>query len=384
MRLPERSGRLLPLEALRGMAAMLVVMHHFFLGYMPALLMFTPPSGLRGLLPDSGTPLFVFVNGKAMVIIFFVLSGYVLALKGLRPNPGRVLADAAIKRWFRFAPVVLLALLFSYSLFALHLYRYDDAGVLNGSLWLHNFGDQPQNYVPHFSAILYEALAGCFLSGESRFDPVLWTMQIEFFGSMIVFMLASLLPQARRGWLWLALALMAVLLYNEGQYFIPFLLGVLGAGFPLAQLRLNRIAAFLLVGIGMYFCGYYHPQGWYGWLSFATLPELKLRILLYTLGGFLLLLAFTTQNAVSRRFQGRASQVLGILSFPLYLLHAPILTSFCAWAFVVAGGGNAGLTAALLTFALVATPLVWGLAKFDVCWLKVLSRWHPAGKNTPA
>ena len=70
------------LRHLRGCAAVLVVLCHFTLAFMPQYIGLTPDVDVtRDLI---GSPVFVFLNGTAMVVIFFVLSGYVLAQKGLR------------------------------------------------------------------------------------------------------------------------------------------------------------------------------------------------------------------------------------------------------------------------------------------------------------
>jgi len=379
---PEQPGKILPLEALRGMAAMGVVFHHFTLAFLPGLVNFTPPTGEEGAL--IGSPLFLFVNGKAMVIIFFVLSGYVLSLKGLRPDAGRALADAAVKRWFRFVPVICLSLLCSYALFALGLYRYDDVFAINGARMFDHYAGFPQGYKPGFSAVLYDGVFGSLFLGQDRFNTVLWSMQIEFFGSFMVFALALLLAPARRLWFGVALSLAGILLFKEGMWFFPFLVGVLGVALHLHRRMLGKGVALAALIVALYLCGYYRPVGWYAWLAFFPLPELTLRILVTAIGGGLLLIVFATHNPVSKRFSGPISRVLGKGSFSLYLLHTLVLASFSAWAYVRAGGAVPGVLAAAAAFLITAPPLVLALAVFDGVWLRRLARWHPAGGKMQA
>src|SRR5579872_1264225 len=136
-----------------------------------------------------------------MVVIFFVLSGYVLSMKGLRPNPKFVLLWAACKRWFRLVLPICLSLLVSYMLFRLHLFHTDEVTALNGSVWFQRknaMSGLPKNYDPHFKSFLLEGLTGALLLGEHRFSSNLWTMKVEFLGSMLVFYLATfLVPQKR-------------------------------------------------------------------------------------------------------------------------------------------------------------------------------------------
>ncbi|MBV9654315.1 MAG: acyltransferase [Acetobacteraceae bacterium] len=78
------------LDALRGIAAFAVVTHHAVLaGLLPV-----PPGAWTTL--SRYTPLHLFVNGRASVILFFVLSGFVLtmSLEGERPG---------LDGWLRFA-----------------------------------------------------------------------------------------------------------------------------------------------------------------------------------------------------------------------------------------------------------------------------------------
>ena len=375
----DASARLLPLEALRGLAAIGVVLHHFAFAFLPHYLMFTPPSGFTGAL--KGSPLFVLANGKAMVVIFFVLSGYVLSLKGLRPEPGRLLAEAALKRWFRFAPLILLSLLCAYALFHLGLYRYEDVYDLTGNPWLHDYAGLPQTFRPTLADIFYDGLWGSPIHGDDRFNVVLWTMQIEFFGSMIVFALAALLAPTRRWWLWVALPLVAALLAQQSMWFVPFVLGVLGVALRLEQRRLSFATALSLLLFAFYLCGYYYPVGIYAGLADVALDPLTVRLSLFSLGGFLLLVVFTTANPISSRFTGRVSWLLGRISFALYLLHTLAIASFGCWAYVLAGGGANGVASAALACAAVLTPSVWALARFDGWWLRTLSRWHFIGKK---
>jgi peptidoglycan/LPS O-acetylase OafA/YrhL len=64
--------KLIELEALRGLAAVVVLFHHFMLGFTPRLHGMLYPEQPYSLF---GTPAFAFVNGSAAVIVFFVLSG---------------------------------------------------------------------------------------------------------------------------------------------------------------------------------------------------------------------------------------------------------------------------------------------------------------------
>ena len=81
------------LDALRGIASLMVLTHHCVLaGLVPV-----PPGFWTGL--SRYTPLHLFVSGRPPVILFFVLSGFVLAISLNRPGTGY--AAFAVRRLCR-------------------------------------------------------------------------------------------------------------------------------------------------------------------------------------------------------------------------------------------------------------------------------------------
>ena len=54
-----------------------VIIHHFILGFIPHLLNIVPAQegGFRLVGPWVGSPLLALLNGKAMLMVFFILSG---------------------------------------------------------------------------------------------------------------------------------------------------------------------------------------------------------------------------------------------------------------------------------------------------------------------
>lgn len=88
-RSPERPGRLLELDALRGIAAILVVVFHFTAAYGNEI-------GWT-----STQPLFRFTSGQAGVALFFVISGFVIAMTLER---SRTALDFIASRFARLYP----------------------------------------------------------------------------------------------------------------------------------------------------------------------------------------------------------------------------------------------------------------------------------------
>jgi peptidoglycan/LPS O-acetylase OafA/YrhL len=111
-------GRLDYLDSIRGIAALVVVLHHCWLGTAPAS--FSSHNSLASITLASVTSILLyglnrfFASGRSAVIIFFVLSGFVLACSLLARRTPYV--SYAVKRVFRIYPAFLFVILTSYCL----------------------------------------------------------------------------------------------------------------------------------------------------------------------------------------------------------------------------------------------------------------------------
>ena len=383
------TGRLVPLEALRGIAALVLVVYHYLLGFDV-----TRVGILAGTLGERSwvdTPLFALINGHAAVVCFFVLSGYVLAMPGLERGSRLEVARAAAKRWLRLAGPVLVSTLLSWLLFATGLYYYQQAARLTGSRWLDTFGFA--NRAEDGGASLLEALAqgtyASFLDGRIDLNTVLWTMRYEFIGSFVAFGLAAVLMGVTRRRS--ALALLGVALVTahfQMPYMACFVVGVGLHYLDLGRVRLAWPPVAAVLVASAYLFGYFNPRGWY--LPLVLLDGLgaSLRIYVHTIAAIGLIIVFASRNAVSERFSGPLSSWLGRISFPLYLVHVLVFASASSWLYVRladAGVPALGLVVFVASLAVLA-PLTAAVTLFEQWWLKVVRRvgeWLVPGEPSP-
>src|ERR1700730_17551481 len=96
-------SKLIELEVLRGIAAMIVLFHHFLLVVAPRLHGRNFPDDPIALVR---TPLFALANGTAAVAVFFVLSGFVLTFRAMEKRNWTQLLVGVLKRWPRLVPLV--------------------------------------------------------------------------------------------------------------------------------------------------------------------------------------------------------------------------------------------------------------------------------------
>ena len=152
---------------------------------------------------------------------------------------------------------------------------------------------------------------------------------------------------------------------------IPFVAGfALAALLPRQGFRVPAPIGAVATALALLACGYtegalgfYAPLTaiWPTWLPIPFLYAAAAALLIATAEGW------SGMRSLLSRPWGRAC---GELSFPFYLVHAPVLCSVGAYVFLVTHSGPAAIAAALVVSLAVATALAgfsrWWLARLNV------------------
>jgi peptidoglycan/LPS O-acetylase OafA/YrhL len=298
--------RIIALDALRVIAAFIVLAQHFRLVFELHW-----PEWLRKGVFDS----------KAAVMLFFVLSGYVLALSlGGKVPSFTAYVKFGVRRVMRLYPVYWAALLLAF--FVLWSVQQHGAGQVTGlpAWFLDGTGLQLKQW------FLQSTLVAPGMKSDFSL-PTVWTLMTEAKVSMIFPLLAWLILRSRG---WIAFAFVAALVLGSdwldkhvvgtAAFLGMFALGTLLCRVPSTfWSKLNHAiwGLLLLLGLALYAAiswRYVMPSIWLGY---------------YLCGlGSLILIAGTIHWSLMRSALTKLQHLLRVdLSYSIYILHYPVLVA---------------------------------------------------------
>jgi peptidoglycan/LPS O-acetylase OafA/YrhL len=396
--LPKGDERRIPyLDTLRGVASIQVLLSHSMLAFFIGPAFASPSSGtLLGYLAAS--PLFFFIDGASAVCIFFVLSGYVLtpAFAHSRATNGAIIGS----RFIRLGIPAIAGCGFSAVLFQFFGHYNEIAGPIAKSWWL------SENWRPAADLwFLKDAVVNGIIVGfqnssilqwfgfpASSLSPMadsyvtpLWTLSIEFYGSILVLFLVR-----TRSWTLLILA--GVILSRT--YLLCFIVGHTAARFDLGGNKrlVSWPTAAAACAIGMIVCLYSHfrnpgPIAMFCARSVQLLPPCPLgkpEYLMRVYGASLLTIGIM-QCAPMRTFLAHKwLRTLGRLSFPIYLTHWPIIFGVASFSLVMVAPWTGALPARLLAVVVGIAVTIFAATHFvrvDDLALRVSRAWRRKGSS---
>lgn len=263
------------LDGLRGLAALSVAIGHSasFSGGTGIALRMTPSTVKDGSWTDViFRALHIVFHADAAVVVFFVLSGLVLA-RSLRNQPETNALSFTIRRIFRLFPVSIAA------------------AIITGAL---------------LPTATWEQIVGAALLYDTKLNAVLWSLQIEVAGSALIFALWF----ARRINVLLFIVLCAATFAMARYYprpvfvFMPaFVLGSVIDDLPKFKWRAALLPLSILsLMTADFFLGVTFTTRW-----------------LQIFGSFGLVAYFAQNSSILTR--NPVSHFLGLVSYPFYLLH---------------------------------------------------------------
>ncbi|MDA5520848.1 acyltransferase family protein [Yersinia kristensenii] len=355
------NNKLGSVEGIRGIACLMVFLSHLSSTFAPSM--------HTGNISNARTPIdiwlhsspFAFIySGAAAVGIFFVLSGFILSHVILEKNNiAQNSTGMVIKRYFRLMPPALLSCILAFMIFKF-------IPVDNSALgdWARNYGIK----TPSIIDAIYSGTIGAFFSGRAGYNWSLWTMKIEFFGSMVVFLLCFILPNVKYKKS-LVIITMVIPFFMEIKksdeiYYASFLSGVI---IYLLNIKLDRKTALTLLFIGLFLCGYHSNGLFYQWIDRNVSLSVYNRpidnyILFNNIGGFIFVFSILKSDILSKIFANKKLNTMGALSFSVYILHQPIMYVTCPYIFNFSYSTGASYSVSALVASLFTLLIVYALS----------------------
>ncbi|MBR0801650.1 acyltransferase [Bradyrhizobium jicamae] len=366
------ASRMSYLDGLRGVAALNVALSHFVMAFDFAIYTGRPEhaQGTWETAFSAAPFLFIAAGGNYAVCIFLALSGFVLAKSFFKGDLSAL--ALVVKRTLRLGLPVLVASLFGWIVLSSGLAFNQEAAAITRSTWLaKQFTQQPG-----FADALLQAwnsLLG-IPTRENSYNSVLWTMPIEYLGSLLLIgMFATRLPANRPRLA--ALIMIAFGLVFARAYVSIVLFGaalyLLDAPSFTARLRWRPAILVLILFLGTVPLSVVRTPVWDVMLAITdpipfvpiVAPGLTMQAdasMWHAISAVMLVALITGWPAAQRLLASRAGQYLGRLSFPLYLAHIPVLFSVACSVFLVghAAGLSYGTATAISLIAYVPSFLI--------------------------
>lgn len=387
-----KERRIAYLDTLRGLASVQVLLSHSMLAFFIGPAFASPTSGtVLGYIAAS--PLFFLFDGASAVCIFFVLSGYVLTpiFAHSRATNGAIVGS----RFLRLGIPAIAGCAFSAILFQVFGHYNEAAGPLAKSWWLAD-GWRPSADLWFLKDALVNGIvlgfkdssivqwfgfpAASLASMADSYVTPLWTLSIEFYGSILVLLLAR-----SRSW---ALLILAAIILSR-TYLICFLVGYVAARFELGGRRLliPWPAAATAAAAGMAVCLISHfwtPDSLVAICARSTrflppCPLAKPEYLMRVYGASLLTVGIMQCVPVRTFLAHERLHALGRLSFPIYLTHWPIIFGLGSFSLVLLAPWAGALPARLAAMIIGIVATIFAARYFervDQLALRVSRAWR--------
>lgn len=325
------------LDSLRGIAAVIVVFSHYVAAFYPYTI-YGLQGNYRQRVPWEDIffypPFGVLVAGHFAVSLFFILSGYVLSYRFLGESR-RIegLLAAACKRPIRLGGMVLFTVMAGYGLWDAGLFYHKEIAGLSGSVpWFSQYWEGGAD----FRKLIRDVGVSLF-AGGSTYNPPLWSIKVELYGSFLVYFFAAVWGDSRHR----LLILFFLLFLFHRSFYAGFILGMMATDIvknhPLVISRIsNRYVSIALFAIFGYFSSYpycadadFIQQTWY------ALPVPKWVGRGFPLiGAFAMFVLVVTNCRAQQYLTHRIWLFFGRISYSVYAVHFLVLGSVSSFLFL--------------------------------------------------
>lgn len=359
------------LDALRGVAALIVVVVHFFCVFFPYTVFGVQGEYLQHRAWEKlfyYPPLSLLLSGYSAVCLFFVLSGYVLSYRflGEQGVKSQIVA-ALVKRPVRLGGVVLFTVLLGAGIWALGINNNGAVSELTSSKPY--FANEWQGPFSFSSASRH--IFGHLFSTARLYNNPLWTIETELNGSILIFTFLFLCGASKFRLLYMAL----LVIYFKNNEYQDFIFGMAAADIAKHNIvptspKFRKVAFYGLIIPALYFFSYPNftdpktlSTTWHGLLpkfdffggsGYGGYPAI---------GAFLVFVVVGISQRLQVILQNRIFVYIGTISYSIYAVHFLVLGTFSSWLFPYQLR-HLGYTAAFLSNFALSLGLIMIFAHF--------------------
>lgn len=299
----------------------------------------------------------VIFDGSLAVYIFWFMSGYVISIPLFKNPDHQIVLNAFVKRYFRLALPALASVLIAYVLLKLNaMHHLQVDAFLNhaNENWIALF----YNFEPDLLLAVKGALWDAFFDYHeaSAYNASLWTMNQELYGSFLCYFLFATFRQHPKRFL--VYASVGCFLFALNHFALVTFL----AGFILCDMDYNQhVLSDIKHKLESYFFSKWYLV-WPALLGMLYFAGKKIHVdLRDAFSSIVLVYILINYHPFKKFFEHKLCVWFGKLSFSVYLLHLPIISSFSSYLFLQLPynmGTKAALTAAIsIPFILVVSVL---------------------------
>jgi len=349
----DSGSRVVFFDGLRGWAAVVVLLCHTTQAF--------TDGDWSVYVPLFSSRIRLILDGPFAVYVFFVLSGVVLSIRFIQKRDFSLLCSLGIKRIPRLAiPIFCSVLPVKILLVCGLMFNHQAAAVRGGNWWLDGQYVEAGSFFDVVRFSFYKVF-----SGQTTYNIALWTMRVELLGSLLVIILLVCYGSLKRRWVLPLFFLLFIYLYAFDSTLLSFALGVFISYLYVEQrvfiekIQRHRV---LQIGIMLLFFLTYWANRYRGWgISDSFI-------------AFLLVFALISVPCLQKLCSLGVSRFLGAISFPLYIVHIPIICSLTSY-LLVRGGSDFLIGGISLLVSLGAAVLFYPFERFSIWFSGVLARY---------
>lgn len=334
---------------MRGLAALMVLFSHTICAFYPVLYPYPTvlPISLDGLAAQPllvkafvFTPLNIFYHGFFAVMIFLIISGYVVSYNCLHNKDENYIRASFFKRYFRLTIPVLFSCVISYFLLEVGAFSNIKASWASHSPWLSQFYACDANFFNMIKFVLYDEYMSYSPDDLLCYGNILWVMYALLLGSFLVYSFYALFARASsRFKIFIYIAL--IIIFNK-SLLLAVILGMILCDMDAHNVfqNVNKFILLIMLLPGIYLASYMRQD-----FPFYTILDIdfmknyfggwsNLLAFYYIIGAFLLFFALSRLSFSIKVFSSRVAVYIGKISFSIYILHFIVICSLSSFIFV--------------------------------------------------